>query len=999
MAAAVNYTDSYDASPTTKSFNRIGSTRQYVASLQRGSVMNAKPVLVKTTSITSQPNASVIYDTNNELFQSARRLESSASLSSTGYDSNSSPSMVSKRNSLATNHSIDFSTSSDERQRLQPWVLYESDIGTPVIIANSYSSDDVFDSPSLISRSHIKLNHSPTSTLERRPVSVIRHTSIRNSSVLNSPSISSTSSSSSAKYIVQTTSFPEHTSIDEELCSSLNRKHTLRSTSSTGFQVPRNSSIYSPVSVQKQVSEREESPLPVVDNPLFQQLAPNKPPRTFEHETRYGHLSTTLDQKVPSSSTSESDSPTFDLGARSVSCMDLTAGVSSALLSSGLLPLDKECIHTDPTTNIVPNENIYEELKTPLPTLTKDDGEQFLFYSKRTQTMKTVEDDTNFQGSISKSKQNRPLTNLKSAMKKGISEPNLTKAKSSSSLAFFSPRGLLNRFKRILPLSSSKQSLNEKSINDSTAMTIDSDDSGSTTSENTDEIRTSRLDHVSRVRNVYDTLGTGSHLTSLFTEPNHLTTVKEMKTLYDYVVHILPEQELGYFANGTGCLSSSNLHINPQLQTSTSIRFKYPTDAIDESTLKYFCFPDQHDSNNNTNSHHTINSILSPKRPRPEYFRFTLTDMRGNRQHGYCSRFLHKGILNALCIVSPCDTIDLYEKILSTATELFLSYKEDDAKRFLKEIYPHRLPSRGDAIHIHTTTVGLYTLKCEHDRRKQLIDSGGLLNLSTDTIIKIFSSILYEQKIIFIGDELGSLTRLINTFICLLYPFSWPHTYVPILPPLMLDVLQAPTPYIIGILRSCEHYLSENDEFLSQDNSDILIVDIDHDHIYSINDYLPNESLRGSTDNLHHSIFQYQILPKIFKVELKQEISSLRKNRQNLSLDECQQRLRNVFMSIFVQSCYNYKDYLKQSFDIDHFIQSKPHTIELFLEWFTRTQIFELFIRQKIESNIHNPFAVTFDLACEKYRRTLNKQAPQRITVKSVKRKAAIRANKHDQRL
>src|ERR1700733_12626882 len=88
-----------------------------------------------------------------------------------------------------------------------------------------------------------------------------------------------------------------------------------------------------------------------------------------------------------------------------------------------------------------------------------------------------------------------------------------------------------------------------------------------------------------------------------------------------------------------------------------------------------------------------------------------------------------------------------------------------------------------------------------------------------DTIIKIFSSILYEQKIIFIGNELGPLTRLINTFISLLYPFSWPHTYIPILPALMLDIIQAPTPYIIGILRSCEHYLSGNDDFLSQDNS------------------------------------------------------------------------------------------------------------------------------------------------------------------------------------
>jgi hypothetical protein len=171
-------------------------------------------------------------------------------------------------------------------------MLYESGISTPITIANSYSSDNISDSPPLISRSHIKLIHSPTSTLERRPVSVIRHATIRNSSILDSPpSISSTTSSSlSSKYIVQTTSFPDN---DKQF--DLKRKH-----------IPQRSSISTPIVVQKQYHKREESPLPIVENPLFKQIPPQKPPRTFQH-----------DQKVPSSSSSSSStnpSPTFDLG-------------------------------------------------------------------------------------------------------------------------------------------------------------------------------------------------------------------------------------------------------------------------------------------------------------------------------------------------------------------------------------------------------------------------------------------------------------------------------------------------------------------------------------------------------------------------------------------------------------------------------------------------------------------------------------------------------------
>jgi hypothetical protein len=227
---------------------------------------------------------------------------------------------------------------------------------------------------------------------------------------------------------------------------------------------------------------------------------------------------------------------------------------------------------------------------------------------------------------------------------------------------------------------------------------------------------------------------------------------------------------------------------------------------------------------------------------------------------------------------------------------------------------------------------------------------------------------------------------------------------VPVLPALMLDIIQAPTPYIIGILRSCEHYLAENKDLLMQDTSDLLIVDIDNDRLRTINDYLPNDFARGSVDNLNllaaSATLQrpkpIQILPKLFKLDLKQELTLLKKSRFSLSLDECQQRLRHVFMSIFVQSCYNYSEYLQQTFDYERFISSKTRTIEVFLEWFTRTQVFQLFIRQKLDRKTGHQQAVTFDLACQTYRQTLSKSAVQRITAKSVKRKAASRTHKQD---
>jgi hypothetical protein len=136
MSAAVNYTDSYDSS-SANHLKRTGSTRQYASSLQQPLDVQTKPV-VETKTNSLKRNQPLIANETFDTLQPSRRVHSSTSLSSTGYDTNSSPSIKSKRNSIATNNSNDFiihstyssssssaSSSSDELQQQpssKPWV-------------------------------------------------------------------------------------------------------------------------------------------------------------------------------------------------------------------------------------------------------------------------------------------------------------------------------------------------------------------------------------------------------------------------------------------------------------------------------------------------------------------------------------------------------------------------------------------------------------------------------------------------------------------------------------------------------------------------------------------------------------------------------------------------------------------------------------------------------------------------------------------------------------
>lgn len=43
----------------------------------------------------------------------------------------------------------------------------------------------------------------------------------------------------------------------------------------------------------------------------------------------------------------------------------------------------------------------------------------------------------------------------------------------------------------------------------------------------------------------------------------------------------------------------------------------------------------------------------------------------------------------------------------------------------------------------------------------------------------------------------------------LLYPFVWQHTYIPVLPSAMLDIVCTPTPFLVGLLSSSLPQLTE----------------------------------------------------------------------------------------------------------------------------------------------------------------------------------------------
>lgn len=55
----------------------------------------------------------------------------------------------------------------------------------------------------------------------------------------------------------------------------------------------------------------------------------------------------------------------------------------------------------------------------------------------------------------------------------------------------------------------------------------------------------------------------------------------------------------------------------------------------------------------------------------------------------------------------------------------------------------------------------------------------------------------------------STLSTCCHAMVAVIYPFTWQHTYIPVLPPAMIDIVCSPTPFLIGLLTSSLPLLRE----------------------------------------------------------------------------------------------------------------------------------------------------------------------------------------------
>ncbi|XP_021763330.1 uncharacterized protein LOC110728033 isoform X1 [Chenopodium quinoa] len=71
--------------------------------------------------------------------------------------------------------------------------------------------------------------------------------------------------------------------------------------------------------------------------------------------------------------------------------------------------------------------------------------------------------------------------------------------------------------------------------------------------------------------------------------------------------------------------------------------------------------------------------------------------------------------------------------------------------------------------------------------------------LSLDSILALLTGVLLEKQVVVYGSNLGVLSAVVLSIIPMIRPFEWQSLFLSILPVKMLDFLDAPVPYIVGL--------------------------------------------------------------------------------------------------------------------------------------------------------------------------------------------------------
>ncbi|KAI4579822.1 hypothetical protein MJT46_001190 [Ovis ammon polii x Ovis aries] len=304
------------------------------------------------------------------------------------------------------------------------------------------------------------------------------------------------------------------------------------------------------------------------------------------------------------------------------------------------------------------------------------------------------------------------------------------------------------------------------------------------------------------------------------------------------------------------------------------------------------------------------------------------------------------------CIVSCIGCFGLFSKILD---EVEKRHQISTAiiYPFMQGLREAAFPAPGKTVTLKSfipdSGTEFISLTRPLDSHLEHVDFSSLMCcLSFEQILQIFASAVLERRIIFLAEGLSTLSQCIHATAALLYPFSWAHTYIPVVPESLLGTVCCPTPFMVGVQMRFRQEVLDS----------------------------PMEEVGDEKD----------ILPPKLQDDILESLSQGIKESQTAS-EQINEHVSRPFVQFFVKTVGHYASYIKREANGQGRFQERAFYKALtskanrrFVKKFVKTQLFSLFIQEAEKSK--NPPADYFQKKILEYEEQKKQKKPKEKTVK-----------------
>ena len=315
-------------------------------------------------------------------------------------------------------------------------------------------------------------------------------------------------------------------------------------------------------------------------------------------------------------------------------------------------------------------------------------------------------------------------------------------------------------------------------------------------------------------------------------------------------------------------------------------------------------------------------------------FTFVLTDESGYRLYGHTTRSVNG---HAYCFLSKYP----WCRFFYYAIYVFQANHEDI--QIIQKLHGCPIPDpcgiftlpASDPFHDDFNS---FHFQRPNDQEFSFVDTWPheLLEIFTfDQLFIMMSAMLAETQIAVCSSNFSISSRICLSLLALIYPFEWQHVLVPVCPAELLDVMSAPTPYIVGYINSQHEYVRK------QPLSEGLVVVMVADNCKSVRivggtSAIPRLPKSGITSTLRRHVQVWYYSPKQVKMRKRQVTQLQSRERQEADL----RGLLPIFMRYYGELFGAIGG--ERKFDVQYFLQhyATKDTIK-FMNIIVTTQLFD----------------------------------------------------------